>query len=270
MVRIPTRFCINLAVAGAVVMYDRMLCHGRFADAAGARGRPAAALAMRNGARLRARARRDCGAAIARPRAAGMVRPAPAPYQRQRGRCDRSSRRSWRSASWPPSRAPARAAAQTPKFVSTHRDWTLYEVDGDKGRVCYVASEPTKQEGNYKKRGNPAVLVARLPGEPPTEQVSVQPGYTFKKGSEVELAVGKQKFTLFTQGEHAWARTDADDKSLIGAMRKGDSMVIKGTSSRDTNSTGHLFPRRLRARLRRDARGLREREDGRRQCWRQR
>lgn len=31
-VRIPTRFCINLAVAGAIVMYDRMLCHGRFAE----------------------------------------------------------------------------------------------------------------------------------------------------------------------------------------------------------------------------------------------
>jgi invasion protein IalB len=129
------------------------------------------------------------------------------------------------------------AAAQTPKFVSTHRDWTLYEVDGDKGRVCYVASEPTKQEGDYKKRGNPAVLVARLPGEPASEQVSVQPGYNYKKGSEVELAIGKQKFTLFTQGEHAWARTDTDDKALIGAMRKGDAMVIKGTSSKDTDST---------------------------------
>jgi tRNA G18 (ribose-2'-O)-methylase SpoU len=30
-VKIPTRFCINLAAAGAIVMYDRMLCHGRFA-----------------------------------------------------------------------------------------------------------------------------------------------------------------------------------------------------------------------------------------------
>lgn len=30
-IKIPTRFCINLAVAGAVVMYDRMLSHGRFA-----------------------------------------------------------------------------------------------------------------------------------------------------------------------------------------------------------------------------------------------
>lgn len=32
LVRIPTRFSLNLAVAGALVLYDRMLQHGRFAD----------------------------------------------------------------------------------------------------------------------------------------------------------------------------------------------------------------------------------------------
>lgn len=31
-VRIPTKFALNLAVAGALVLYDRMLQHGRFAD----------------------------------------------------------------------------------------------------------------------------------------------------------------------------------------------------------------------------------------------
>lgn len=30
-VRIPTRFCVNLGVAGAIVMYDRLLTMGRFA-----------------------------------------------------------------------------------------------------------------------------------------------------------------------------------------------------------------------------------------------
>ena len=29
-VRIPTDFCINLAMAGAIVMYDRVRCLGRF------------------------------------------------------------------------------------------------------------------------------------------------------------------------------------------------------------------------------------------------
>jgi len=33
-VRIPTRFALNLAVAGAIVLYDRLMQHGRFADRA--------------------------------------------------------------------------------------------------------------------------------------------------------------------------------------------------------------------------------------------
>jgi len=32
LVKIPTRFCINVAMAGALVMYDRMISLGRFAE----------------------------------------------------------------------------------------------------------------------------------------------------------------------------------------------------------------------------------------------
>jgi tRNA G18 (ribose-2'-O)-methylase SpoU len=39
-VRIPTRFALNLAVAGALVLYDRLLQHGRFAERAVASGGP--------------------------------------------------------------------------------------------------------------------------------------------------------------------------------------------------------------------------------------
>ena len=44
-VRIPTRFALNLSVAGALVLYDRLLQHGRFAErpvAAGGGGPPPA------------------------------------------------------------------------------------------------------------------------------------------------------------------------------------------------------------------------------------
>ena len=44
-VKIPTRFCINLAVAGAIVMYDRMLSLGRFAPRPVRSGGPSEALA---------------------------------------------------------------------------------------------------------------------------------------------------------------------------------------------------------------------------------
>ena len=39
-VKIPTRFCVNLSVAGAIVMYDRMLTLGRFAERPVAPGGP--------------------------------------------------------------------------------------------------------------------------------------------------------------------------------------------------------------------------------------
>jgi hypothetical protein len=40
-VRIPTRFALNLAVAGALVLYDRLLQHGRFPERPVASGGPA-------------------------------------------------------------------------------------------------------------------------------------------------------------------------------------------------------------------------------------
>ena len=40
-VKIPTRFAINLSVAGALVMYDRLLTYGRFAERPVAAGGPA-------------------------------------------------------------------------------------------------------------------------------------------------------------------------------------------------------------------------------------
>jgi hypothetical protein len=48
-VRIPTRFALNLAVAGALVLYDRLLQHGRFAERPVGSQTAAAAEPLRHG-----------------------------------------------------------------------------------------------------------------------------------------------------------------------------------------------------------------------------
>ena len=40
-VKIPMKFCVNVGVAGALVMYDRMICMGRFAERPVRAGGPA-------------------------------------------------------------------------------------------------------------------------------------------------------------------------------------------------------------------------------------
>ncbi|HET6467235.1 MAG TPA: invasion associated locus B family protein [Geminicoccaceae bacterium] len=130
----------------------------------------------------------------------------------------------------------ASAQQQSPKFVASYRDWHLWQYEGSGGTVCFIHSEPTREEGNYTRRGQAAVMVTRLPGELASEQVSVQPGYTYKSGSNVQLSIDNRSYSLFTRGEHAWANTPEDDKALIEAMKRGSDLKVRGTSTRDTFS----------------------------------
>ena len=140
-------------------------------------------------------------------------------------------------------REPRRLAAQdasskasVPEFVGSHRDWNVYKFQDDSQTICYIASEPKKQEGNYTRRGSPAVLVTRRPGAHVVYEVSVDPGYTYLDGSDVEVQVDQHKFLLFTRGEHAWTPKEQDDKDLINAMKRGTDMTVRGTSSKNTYS----------------------------------
>ena len=131
--------------------------------------------------------------------------------------------------------APLAAAEQT--FVAAYRDWGLFTYDDGERELCFITSEPKQQDGNYERRGPPAVLVTRLPAEPELDEVSVQSGYTYEEGSDVEVVVdGEARFSLFTQGEYAWTRGPEDDDALIEEMKAGLEMTVRGTSTLGTYS----------------------------------
>jgi hypothetical protein len=124
--------------------------------------------------------------------------------------------------------------AATPRVIGTYQDWNVYTVDDTNGLLCYAASVPKKEDGNWSRRGARAVIVAKLPGAAPNEQVSVQPGYSFKKDTDAQVTVDGQRYSLFTRGEHAWTNSPAEDATLIEAMKKGANLTVRGTSTRDT------------------------------------
>jgi hypothetical protein len=125
------------------------------------------------------------------------------------------------------------AAQQT---LGSFQDWTAFS-DGSERRMCYIGSVPKKKEGNYTVRGETYVLATHRPGEKVFGEVSVEAGYTYKSGSEVEVNVDGQIFKLFTQGGNAWAYDEKADRALVEAMRAGRQMVVKGTSTRGTLTT---------------------------------
>lgn len=127
--------------------------------------------------------------------------------------------------------------AQTPYSLGSYTDWNVWELGESGQKICYIVSEPKKQSGTYTRRGKPAVLVTRRPSPNITDEVSVQPGYTYLEGSPVNLVVGPNQFTLFTRGAHAWTKDQNEDRTLIDIMKDGESMVISGESIKNTTST---------------------------------
>ncbi len=129
------------------------------------------------------------------------------------------------------------AQAQGIEPVGTFGDWSAFQISEDGNPACYMSSGPTKATGDYKKRGEVFAIVTHRPAEKRIGEVSIIAGYSYKAESTVAVAIGKQGFELFTQDDGAWALDTASDKKLIQAMRKGNRMVVKGTSARGTLTT---------------------------------
>ena len=126
------------------------------------------------------------------------------------------------------------AQAQGIKRIGDFGDWSAFRFSEDGNPACYMSSEPTKATGDYKKRGDIFAIVTHRPAEKRIGEVSIIAGYAYRKDSKVEVAIGKQNFSLFTQDDGAWALDAASDKKLVQAMKKGNRMVVKGTSTRGT------------------------------------
>lgn len=124
-----------------------------------------------------------------------------------------------------------------PRVLSVHGDWTAYTFQENGNKVCYIASQPIKAEGNYTRRGDIFALITHRPAEDSQNVFSYVTGYTYRPNSEVDVSIDGKKFTLFTQNDMAWTVDDQTDARLADAVRKGSRMTVKGTSARGTLTT---------------------------------
>lgn len=129
------------------------------------------------------------------------------------------------------------ALAAQPERVSVSQSWSVYRLGAGAGRECFVHSRPVKSEGKYTQRGDVMVQVSNRPAQRVRDEVSFTAGYTFRAGSLLEVEIDGRKFELFTHEDRAYARDAAADRALAQAMRQGQAMVVRGTSSRGTLTT---------------------------------
>lgn len=130
-------------------------------------------------------------------------------------------------------------SAQDPVSLGSFGDWTAYSFTEASGRVCFMSSQPKKQEASIKnvKRGEAFMFITHWASEKTKNVVSVSVGYPLKENSQVTLSVDGKDFKLFTQGEMAWTRDQATDDAISDALAKGSRVVVEGASWRGTRTT---------------------------------
>ena len=125
------------------------------------------------------------------------------------------------------------ALAQTGTLIGESGAWGAYRVGSGADVVCFVTSTPHKLEGKYNRnnRGETRVFVTHRGGRNRGE-VSVVAGYRYKEGTDIEFNIDGKKFNLFFDDTRAWANDSAQDKALVDAMKRGNSLKVTGVSSR--------------------------------------
>ena len=129
---------------------------------------------------------------------------------------------------------PARAE---PELISTFKDWDAFVSGEGASKTCYIASVPKKSLPAKVRHGNVYMTVAHKPRRKIRDEVNVVAGYTFKADSQVRAISGATAEDLFVSGNEAWAYDPKMDGRLVAAMKRGASMVVRGTSERGTKTS---------------------------------
>jgi|ERR1700741_245728 len=132
----------------------------------------------------------------------------------------------------------APALADSPTLMGSFKNWYVYSMGADAGRVCYALSQPASMAPKGVKRDPVYIIISTWPARGVRNEPSVVAGYPYKDGNSAQIAVGADKFPMITQNTGtaggAWIQAPADEVRLIEAMKHGVSLTVTGTSRRGT------------------------------------
>lgn len=134
----------------------------------------------------------------------------------------------------------AASAAGPATLLATSKDWSAYTSGDGSAKICYALSKPVAMDPKKAKRDPAYFIITDWPGRKPKTKSEPEavPGYLYKEGGAVTAQVGGEKFEMFAKNDDgagaAWVRRRADEVRLVEAMKRGQQLIIIGTSLRGT------------------------------------
>ena len=134
---------------------------------------------------------------------------------------------------------PAVTGGTEPTLIGQFGTWGAYSATPNGKRVCFALAKPTSSKTNPPNRPrDPAyAFISTRPTEKVVNEVSIMIGYALKPGSESILEVGGASYAMYTQGDGLWIKNAAEEDQMVQAMRRSADVVVKGVSTKGTETT---------------------------------
>jgi hypothetical protein len=147
-------------------------------------------------------------------------------------------------------------APAKPSLVATYGDWSVYQGQSGKNRICYALATPKERAPDDLKRDPGYAFISERPSERVRNEVSFVMGFELggdakppkdakeakdkkksekKSKSEVEgptAVIGDSSFDLLPKGSNLWVKNPAEESQLIDVMRKGAQLKIHAPSKK--------------------------------------
>jgi hypothetical protein len=124
------------------------------------------------------------------------------------------------------------ASAQSVTLIGAFKDWSAYSASDGSGAMCFAMSKPSDVTPSPDGYTQAYLYLTHRPSENVSNELNLVAGFEFAPEQPATLTVGGKSFDLFTQKDAAWLLDAKQNDALAGAMRKGTSVVIEGTTDK--------------------------------------
>ncbi|MFI4995841.1 MAG: Invasion associated locus B family protein [Hyphomicrobiales bacterium] len=180
-------------------------------------------------------------AAVAIGLLAGVPRPLPAQAAPAKAKPATPAKPAKKEAGPAPSAAPAKGApakggtGQALK-LGQFDDWIAYATPGAK-KICYALSVPKERLPKNLNRDPGYIFVSYRPDEKVRGEIAVVMGYSVKEDAPAQAVLGSTSFQLAGKDSSLFVHNAAEEGTMLAAMKKGGSLVVKASSKRGNATT---------------------------------
>ena len=128
--------------------------------------------------------------------------------------------------------------ANTPRSTGKYKNWESFTIEGDKGKICFAQSVPTKRAPLAIKREKSKIFVTFRPLENIKDEISLTSGHDYKS-STVTASSGKRRYSFFSQKDFAWLLDDQEERKFIKLMKKATDVIVKARTTNGAETTDH-------------------------------